>query len=76
MIKMEAQADRFACEFLIPPEAWSGFRDRGSFSPPAIKAFARSVGVAPFIVVGRMQKVGLVAYWNVTDMKQRYAWTT
>ena len=76
MIKMEAQADRFACEFLIPPEAWSGFRDRGSFSPPAIKAFARSVGVAPFIVVGRMQKVGLVAYWQVTQMKQRYAWLT
>ena len=76
MIKMEAEAERFAGEFLIPPELWSGFRDRGSFSPLAIEEFARSVGVAPFIVVGRMQKVGLIAYWSVTDMKQRYAWTT
>ena len=76
MIKMEAEADRFAGEFLIPPELWSGFRDRGSFSPRAIEEFAHSVGVAPFIVVGRMKKEGLIAYWQVTQMKQRYAWTT
>ena len=62
--------------FLIPREAWSDFCDRGSFRPCVIKKFAQSVGITPFIVVGRLQKERRVAYGKLARLKHRYAWTS
>ena len=67
MAKIEAEADQFARDFLIPPEDWEQFCDEGYFTPSSIRSFARSVGVAPFIVVGRLQKEKLVAYNRLTE---------
>ena len=69
---MEDEADRFAGDFLIAPEDWSDFCDADNFSHPAVLEFAQSVGIAPFVVVGRLQKEKLVAYNRLTDLKQRY----
>ena len=74
--EIEAEADQFAGDFLIPCEAWSDFCDRGSFRPRVIEKFAQSVGIAPFIVVGRLQKERRVAYGKFASLKQRYAWTS
>ena len=53
---LEAEANRFAGDFLIDPREWSDFCDGGYFTADSVKEFARSAGVAPFIVVGRLQK--------------------
>ena len=72
--KIEAEADRFAADFLIPPKQWSRFCEAESFTVDAVKRFAESIGIAPFIVVGRLQKERRVAYNRLTTLKPRYEW--
>ncbi len=76
MTQMETEADQFARDFLIASEDWSDFCDEGYFAPNYIREFARSIGVAPFIVVGRLQKEKRVGYNRLTELKQRYMWST
>ena len=72
--EMEAEADQFARDFLVPPSEWSDFCNEGRFTPKHVREFAQSVGVAPFIVVGRLQKEGKIRYNQLTDLKRRYKW--
>ena len=74
--EIEAEADRFARDFLIGPQDWSDFRGQGRFTADAVMEFARSVDIAPFIVVGRLQRERLVGYNRLADLKLRYAWAT
>ena len=73
---LEAEANRFAGDFLIDPREWSDFCDGGYFTADSVKEFARSAGVAPFIVVGRLQKENRLAYNRLTALKRRYEWVT
>jgi HTH-type transcriptional regulator / antitoxin HigA len=74
--EIESEADRFARDQLIPREAYAKFLDdTGSYvSHAQITKFARSVGVAPGIVVGRLQYDKVVAFAHFNDLKQRFEW--
>ena len=72
---MEAEADEFACDFLIDPDEWRDFSGLGYFDAGDVHEFANSVGIAPFVVVGRLQKEGFVPYNRFAAMKQRYKWS-
>ena len=72
--EIEAEADRFARDFLIAPQDWNGFCADDDFTPGSVQEFARSVGVAPFIVVGRLQKERHIGYNQLTTLKPRYQW--
>ena len=72
---MEAEADEFARDFLIDPEQWRDFSGLGYFGAGDVNEFAHEVGVAPFIVLGRLQKEGLVPYNRFAGMKRRYKWS-
>ena len=74
MAEIEAEADRFARDFLIAPENWNDFCDDGYFTPGNIGDFAQSIGIAPGIVVGRLQKEKRVPYDQLTGLKKRYEW--
>ena len=74
MAEIEAEADQFAGDYLIPPAAWTTFCDQGNFGASNVIGFSQSVGIAPFIVVGRLQKEGKVGYNRLTSLKQRYQW--
>ncbi len=74
MAAMEEEADRFARDRLIPPREWGEFRSGVTFNPGSVKAFARSVNVAPFVVVGRLQKEKLISYRQLSSLKRRYEW--
>ena len=56
----EREADAFAGDLLIPPKSWVLFVKANSFYEPAIKAFAKSLGIHPAIVVGRLQHEKLI----------------
>ena len=73
--KSEREADEFASNFLIPKEKAKDllFLER---TAKAIKAFADEIGVAPGIVVGRMQHEGYLAMNYLNRLKVRYAWRT
>ena len=71
----EQAADRFAADFLIPPEEWAAFSERGSFSRKAVQDFAAGIGAAPAIVVGRLQHEGLVPHRSgLNRLKPRFVW--
>jgi addiction module HigA family antidote len=71
----ESEADRFARDMLIPPEAAPTLQ----FLPhtrAAVAAFSEKIGIAPGIVVGRMQKEGLLRWDSALNkLKVRYRWT-
>lgn len=69
----EDEANTFAAQRLIPQAAFAQFRTLKP-SRESIVTFAKEIGIAPGIVVGRMQKESLVAWSEFNDLKVRYAW--
>jgi hypothetical protein len=74
--KKEIQADRFASDFLIPMEAYESFMPSNpkGFSHEDVLRFAHQVGIAPGIVVGRLQHDEKIPQSNLNKLKQRLAW--
>jgi len=70
----EIEADRIAADMLIPKSEYSEFVAVGSFSKARIRAFAKGVGVAPGIVVGRLQHDGRLPFTHFNDLKQHFEW--
>lgn len=70
---LEAEADAFAGETLIPPAAYSDFIAEGDYSKTAISRFAASIEIDPGIVTGRLQHDRLLAL-NVHWHRVRYQW--
>lgn len=69
----EKKANRFAANFLIPPSRAVDLRMLKTKT--AIREFADSIGIAPGIVVGRMQKDQLIPYSHMNDLKRRLDWS-
>ncbi len=68
----EVRANRFAASFLIPPSAANQLPFLKSKA--AVRRFADSIGIAPGIVVGRLQKEELIPYKHMNDLKRRFVW--
>lgn len=71
--EQEDEANRFARDALIPPSEGTTLRSIGR-SHDAVCAFAQRVGIAPGIVVGRMQNEKLIEWSHLNDLKVRYEW--
>ena len=71
----EKEADRWASDFLIAPDAYGAFVSEWDFGVASIQAFAETAGIAPGIVVGRLQHEGVLPYHNrANSLKVRLAW--
>lgn len=71
----EEEANRFAAEFLIPSDRLRALvSNRGHLSHERISRFARDLGIAPGIVVGRLQHDGLLPRTHCNSLKQRLEW--
>lgn len=70
----ETRADRFAADLLIPPDEYSAYRSAGRPTKATVQAFAESIGIAPGIVVGRLQKDGAIPYKQMNDLKVTLRW--
>ena len=68
--ELEAEADAFASKTLIPPAAAAGLA--GLTTASQVQAFAKELGVAPGIVVGRMQHDGYIPHSRWANLIQRY----
>ncbi len=72
----EAEADLFAGDYLIPQKMYREFvSSDGPFSAARVMEFAKSVGISPGIVVGRLQYDKHIPYKNLNSLKARYAWS-
>ena len=72
---LEEEANQWAADFLIPPDAWSEFRRTAQFNRSSIIAFARLMGISPGVVVGRLQRERRLKYSEMVDIKGRFGWT-
>ena len=67
----EAEADRFAADFLIPPEDWTHFAAFEAPGRASIEAFASQMGVATGIVVGRLQHEKIIPHNRLNELRDR-----
>jgi len=70
----EDEADRFASDFLIPPKQYRQFIQSGGYSKTAIQQFAAELGIAPGIVVGRLQHDQEIHHSFYNDLKKQFTW--
>lgn len=71
----EDEANRFAADKLIPPAAFRRFLDSDDYKTRlGVEAFADQVGIAPGIVVGRLQHEGKLPMNHLNDLKVRFEW--
>lgn len=71
---VDAEADRWASDFLVPPAAWTAFASSGHFSDWAVRRFAYDQGIAPAIVVGRLQHERLIPWSRLNHLKDKIQW--
>ncbi len=71
----EREADEFASNFLIPREKADTLRFL-AHTNTAVRKFAEEIGVAPGIIVGRMQHEGYLPMNYLNGLKVRYEWGT
>ena len=72
----EDLADRFAFDLLIPPAEYRQFRPRtGHFIKAEIRTFSEKIGIAPGIVVGRLQHDKRLEISHLNGLKKRLIWT-
>lgn len=70
----ELAADLFASNMLLSSEGYKLFIQKRDFSIEAIRKYAESQNVMPYIVIGRLQKEGYLDYRMYSNYKLRYKW--
>jgi HTH-type transcriptional regulator / antitoxin HigA len=69
--RAEEDADRFARDILVPPADYQDFVRGGTFTPDAVRSFAKAQRVAPGIIVGRLQRDGHLPQGRLNNLKRR-----
>ena len=70
--RKEQEADTFASDFLIPRTAFNELRQQRCFTTQVVQRFAGKLGIAPGIVVGRLQHEKLVPFTHLNALKRHF----
>jgi addiction module HigA family antidote len=73
--RLEEEADRYAENFLVPKKNYPGFVKKRSFGKAEILAFAKELGIAPGIVVGRLQHDNHIEFSHHHDLFVKLDWS-
>ena len=68
----ELEAGRIAADILIPRRRYEDFVSTTPVCSERIVGFADSLGIAPGIVVGRLQHDGVIPYTHCNGLKRRF----
>lgn len=68
----EKEADKWSGDTLITSEDFEAFRKNRDYSERSVLQFAKAQGIAPGIVVGRMQLEGMIKYSMLNNLKEKY----
>ena len=74
--ELEAEANEWASNVLIPRRAWRQLVDAAPRSAHVVGTFAEAQGIAPGIVVGMLQHKGVIPWTHLNGLKVRQAWKT
>lgn len=75
----EDEANRFAADALVPREKWNAFKAKlagANVSANSVLAFAKGAGVAPGIVVGRLQHERSLPFDKLNSLKRKLTWAS
>lgn len=72
--ELEAEADLFAAEQLIPSTLYQDFLKKGEVNPGSIANLATRAGVHPCIVVGRLQHDKVIGFHEYNEMRPKFCW--
>jgi HTH-type transcriptional regulator / antitoxin HigA len=71
----EKEADRFACDYLIPKSLYRNFTKIHSPKKSDILEFAKEVDIDPAIIVGRLQHEKRISFaTKLNELKTSYQW--
>ena len=73
--KAESEADAWARNFLVPLSDWEQFAGAFLGSADEVRHFAAEQGIAPGIIVGRLQHEGILEWTRLNSLKRKLAWT-
>jgi addiction module HigA family antidote len=68
----EQEANRFAQGLLVPADKYQSFLDADLLKESEIQRFAKELGIAPGIVVGRLQHDKVIPYSTANTLKKRF----
>ena len=71
---IEAEANEYSRNVLIPLASYRDFIRTNDFGEPAITSFAREMGILPGIVVGRLQIEDKIPFNKSNHLKSGYVW--
>lgn len=72
----EVEANEFAASSLIPKHVWNSFAVRRRFDEPSVRRFSEQCGIAPGIIVGRLQHERILPFnTRLNCLKQRFEWS-
>ena len=71
----ESEADRWAQDFLVPRSDWDDFAGTFLGTAGEVRHFAAEQGIAPGIVVGRLQREGHLPWNRLNSLKHKLEWT-
>jgi len=69
----EKEANEFSSDVIVPLPFKEELLSLGGSKLPII-AFAKKVGVAPGLIVGQLQHIGLLKFNQMQHLKRRYRW--
>ena len=73
---LDREADKWATDFLIPRHGWREFIKSSRFSANIIRQFAKEQGIAPGIIVGRLQHERRIPWRShLNRLKVSLEWT-
>ena len=72
--ELEAEANEWASNALIPRRAWQQFVETSPRSARIVREFADEQGIAPGIVVGMLQHKGHLPWTHLNGLKVRLSW--
>lgn len=75
MQRYEDEANRFAADALIPPDVLDSFVKQVTITNVSIQTFASEIGIAPGILVSRLQDDEYIAADQHNALKNPFGWT-
>ena len=72
--RIEIEANEWASNFLVPRQHWDEFVDSSAFTRSDVSRFAEEQGIAPGIVVGRLQYEKRLPWSHLNDLKASLSW--
>lgn len=68
----ETRADEFASNILIPRQTYADFIEKRIFTHTSVQTFSQQLGIAPGIIVGRLQHERVISWRLLNNLKRKF----